>query len=341
MLRPGAEVTMGGRRSEAIVATTLQQDFNQPSIQINNNGLTLDCNHASVQLRAVSNASNPQFSWMGNGETFAGQMIQVTQPGSYCCTVTATNGCTSSNCATVSAMGTVIDLQLTLAGNPCAGGEKTLTATVAGGAMPYTYTWSTGATGASTTVPAGFTGLVSLTVTDNNTCNAQSAIVVAAALNVLALATKPSSGSAADGNIDLLVSGGQAPITFLWSNGSATEDISGLISGIYTVTLTDAMGCTKVLSVPLITVGIQEINAGIAVNILPNPVQELMTVQVQNPEGLDITLQLSDLSGRIVALQYGHGDTFFFDTTTITSGMYVLRVGTRWSNQVFKVVVAQ
>ena len=45
-----------------------------------------------------------------------------------------------------------------------------------------------------------------------------------------------------DGSIDLVVSGGLSPYTFIWSNGVFTEDINNLSSGTYTITVTDALG---------------------------------------------------------------------------------------------------
>jgi PKD repeat protein len=47
-----------------------------------------------------------------------------------------------------------------------------------------------------------------------------------------------------NGAIDLTISAGLTPFTYLWSNGANTEDISGLASGSYTVTATDAQGNT-------------------------------------------------------------------------------------------------
>ena len=46
-----------------------------------------------------------------------------------------------------------------------------------------------------------------------------------------------------NGSIDISLAGGASPFTFLWSNGAVTEDVSGLVPGIYTVIVTDANGC--------------------------------------------------------------------------------------------------
>ncbi len=46
------------------------------------------------------------------------------------------------------------------------------------------------------------------------------------------------------GAIDITVFGGVAPYTFLWANGAATEDITGLSSGDYHITVTDDNGCS-------------------------------------------------------------------------------------------------
>ncbi|HAD11698.1 MAG TPA: hypothetical protein DCF33_04580, partial [Saprospirales bacterium] len=47
-----------------------------------------------------------------------------------------------------------------------------------------------------------------------------------------------------NGAINLTVTNGAGPIIYLWSNNSTTEDITGLTAGIYTVTVTDGLGCT-------------------------------------------------------------------------------------------------
>ncbi|WP_345274623.1 Ig-like domain-containing protein, partial [Flaviramulus aquimarinus] len=63
-------------------------------------------------------------------------------------------------------------------------------------------------------------------------------------LELTGTATDVSCRTEATGNIDISVSGGKTPYTFSWNNGDTTEDLNNVIAGNYTVTVTDANGCT-------------------------------------------------------------------------------------------------
>lgn len=51
--------------------------------------------------------------------------------------------------------------------------------------------------------------------------------------------------SAADGDIDLTPTSGTPPFSFAWSNSATTSRISGLVPGVYTVTITDGASCVR------------------------------------------------------------------------------------------------
>ena len=54
------------------------------------------------------------------------------------------------------------------------------------------------------------------------------------------------------GKIDLIISGGTSPYKYVWSNGRTTQNISDLATGSYSVSITDANGCTKTIKITLI-----------------------------------------------------------------------------------------
>lgn len=70
------------------------------------------------------------------------------------------------------------------------------------------------------------------------------AFVSCSSLSVTTVATDESAQGANDGAVDATVTGGTGPYTYAWSNSANTEDINGLPSGNYCVTVTDANGCT-------------------------------------------------------------------------------------------------
>ncbi|MEJ7778401.1 MAG: SprB repeat-containing protein, partial [Daejeonella sp.] len=56
---------------------------------------------------------------------------------------------------------------------------------------------------------------------------------------------------ASTASINLNPAGGTAPYTFSWSNSQTTEDLSGLASGVYTVSVTDANNCTATSTITI------------------------------------------------------------------------------------------
>ncbi|HMQ48095.1 MAG TPA: SprB repeat-containing protein, partial [Saprospiraceae bacterium] len=63
----------------------------------------------------------------------------------------------------------------------------------------------------------------------------------------------PSCFGANDGSIDLTITGAVLPLTFDWSNNllDGQEDPTGLVAGLYSVTITDAIDCEVILDINL------------------------------------------------------------------------------------------
>lgn len=124
------------------------------------------------------------------------------------------------------------------------GADGAVNATVSGGTTPYTYAWSSGAT--TEDISNLSAGIYRLTVTDKNGCEVKDTAEVTepAALSSTVVAGDVSCNSGTDGSVNLTVSGGTSPYSYAWSNSTATEDLSGLAAGTYTVLITDNNGCT-------------------------------------------------------------------------------------------------
>ena len=119
-------------------------------------------------------------------------------------------------------------------------GEASVTAM--GGTMPYTYDWGNGQTTATAT---GLTaGNYEVTVTDANNCQAIIDANVPAADEVEIISftvTNASCAGGQDGEIVVDVQNGTPPYT--WSG-----PLTGLTAGQYSLTVTDAAGCTDILT---------------------------------------------------------------------------------------------
>lgn len=200
----------------------------------------------------------------------------------YSVVITDAKGCTGAvNSLTVTQPSAAISLSTNVVNETCGGtGNGAVTVTATGGTAPYTYNWNGSPTGDGTETITGLSGgSYSVTVTDSKGCTAVISATVAQTIPVL-LSTaivNPSCPPDAqqngfDGAINLTVTGGTGTKTYVWvaSNGGIVPpaqvnsgDLSLLRNGTYSVTVTDANGCTATTSVTL-------------TNTNPNPVKPVV-----------------------------------------------------------------
>jgi hypothetical protein len=141
---------------------------------------------------------------------------------------------------------------------------------VNGGTPGYSYTWSNGV--GAVEDPSGLNpGVYVLAVEDSLGCQTGVSVTINQPTEISTSATSEDEMAGDDGSIDLTVTGGTPPYSYLWDHGSINQDPSGLSSGDYVVTVTDANGCESDLSVTVASqVGILE-TEHVVLQVYPNP----------------------------------------------------------------------
>jgi hypothetical protein len=215
--------------------------------------VAVTCNGlANGSISTNVNGGTPPYSYLWNT---GAQTPSITGliAGSYSVTVTDLNGCTANASATVT-QPTAVTVSISSTQIPCAGSATgALSASAAGGTGPYTYQWSNGASGAA--IQNLLAGSYTVTATDAQGCTATASFTLTAfstpscSINIVSYVVNGN-----DGALGVTVTGGTSPYTYVWSNGSNASSLGGLAPGTYSVTVTDANGCTttctRVLPIP-------------------------------------------------------------------------------------------
>jgi hypothetical protein len=226
--------------AESITATeaiTITESLTQPTCNGFSNG--------AISLNVVGGSGAYSYSW-SNGTTQ--QDLTNLGSGSYTVVVSDSAGCSSQKTFTL-VNSTAITVGVNFRHPTCNQSNGLIDITPAGGVAPYTYLWNTGAT--TQDLANGVAGTYTVKITDATGCFVS--MVYALRLNnTLALKYVVSPTSCADdgsGAIDLTVTGGTAPYTYLWQDGITTEDRTGVKSGLYKVTVTDGSGCSSAINI--------------------------------------------------------------------------------------------
>ncbi len=206
-------------------------------------------NDGTASASATGGTGNLGFAWSNGASTAT---IENLSPGSYTVTVTDENGCAASQTVTVNAFGCAVTATLSAEDISCFGAaDGSASVSLDNAVEPYTFAWSNGeSTAAISSLNAG---TYTVSATDGNGCEVISSVAIQQPAQLIpnTTSTGVTAQGASDGTATANPNGGTEPFSFAWSNGETTATITGLPSANYTVTVTDANGCTAVQTVPV------------------------------------------------------------------------------------------
>ncbi len=290
---------------------------------------------------AAAGGQSPYTYSDGNGSNSTGLFTGLAG-GNYTITATDANQCTgtvsvsvSSTTPTISVTATTNTPQTTC-GNP----NGVLELSASGGALPYTFSTNTGSnsTGSFTGLAAGN---YSITVTDENGCSGSASFTVAdntPTITAIAISGNASSSTTADGSATVTPGGGTT-YTYFWSNLATTSGIINVLPGTYTVTVTDASGCSATASVVVgFNSGVNALATELTdVKLFPNPMNDNLTISANLTNTKNVTLEIFTLSGqKVMSRELGSINRIneTLDVKNLAKGNYVvsIKAGNQSSN---------
>ncbi|MEQ1745463.1 MAG: choice-of-anchor V domain-containing protein [Saprospiraceae bacterium] len=216
--------------------------------------INLNCSVTEIQLNGTPSSQGPNFDYQWtttDGNIISGDTTltpTVNEAGTYVLLVTnTTNGCTSTDAVAV-VQSPPVSATIGNVDHVNCNGEQdgSATATGSGGSGTFTYVWSNGDNTATADNLAAGTYFVSVTDGENCTATASVTINQPLVLNANATSTGETGSGSNDGTATASPSGGTPGYLYLWSTTETTATITGLAPGNYTVSVTDAAGCTAI-----------------------------------------------------------------------------------------------
>lgn len=235
---------------QATAVTFVQGDFAQPTVSATSP--TITCSVPSVAITSTATPANVTYRWTGpgiNAGNQAAQNPQVTTPGNYIVTVTATNGCTNTATVTVPADVAAPNVSATGVTLTCTQPSSTITG---GSTTPgVTYAW-TGPNGFTATVPTptiSVPGDYTLTVTAPNGCTSTAVAIATPDSNAPTATAAGGTLTCAVTSLPLAGSANLATVTWQWNGpagfNSTQQNPAVNTPGVYTLVVTNPQnGCT-------------------------------------------------------------------------------------------------
>jgi gliding motility-associated-like protein len=201
----------------------------------------------------LASGGTPPYSYNWSPTPSAGQGTGTASglcPGTYTCTVTDANNCTTAAPFTVTQPPQLITTETHVDVNCFGACNGSATITPSGGTPPYSYSWAPSG-GSAATASGLCPGTYTCTVTDFNGCTTTQVVTITEPpqLTLAAAGFNVSCFGGCDGQVVVIPTGGTGNYTFNWSVTACTSaSCNNVCAGNYNVTVTDGNGCTATAS---------------------------------------------------------------------------------------------
>ncbi|MBL7884365.1 MAG: SprB repeat-containing protein, partial [Bacteroidia bacterium] len=223
--------------------------INEPSVisVVTNSPLQACAGSCATLVTSVSGGTSPYtYLWTPNGNTTAFNVVcPVIASTTFTVVITDANGCTATATSMLIAdPGPSVNISSVNAtcNNQCDGSIINNTT----GAVTYTWAGTGGFTSTMQNPTNLCVGSYTLTATSSSGCSSQGFVNVnsSSTLSGSVVVNNASCFGICNGLLTAIPAGGTAPYTYVWSVGATTATINSLCAGTYTVTITDATGCS-------------------------------------------------------------------------------------------------
>lgn len=296
-----------------------------------------DCNSGllgSATISVSGGAPPYQYDW-GNGFINENNTNNLSS-GNYTVVVKDQNDCTNERNFTISNTGNPVISLSSLENESCSGlSDGNLNIDISGGSGDYDVLWSHD-NSSNLSLSNLSAGVYSVVVEDNNSgCNTQANFTIGQ--NFVILLDLVVLSAVEPGIIEATVIGGIEPFTYNWNNNTFnTPLIEGLENGVYTLQVTDNLGCSVMDSATIGGVSIQQIDELLSLSVYPNPTDKLLNVAVNFETNNDVEISVLNTLGQVIYRQKYQSiknDILTIDVSNFSTSTYFLKIKTGQQNQ--------
>ncbi|MBI2967725.1 MAG: gliding motility-associated C-terminal domain-containing protein [Bacteroidetes bacterium] len=205
---------------------------------------SVTCYGDSNGTATVTATGTPPYTylWVPTGQT--GQTATGLPAGVYFVIVTDGSGCSTTATVNITQPPLLYALAISTDALCFGSNDGIINLTVYDGTPGYSFLWNNLSTIEDLVASAG---AYSVTITDSKGCTFTYSDNIGEPSDiVLTTVASPATCGNADGSVAVSATGGTGSYTYIWFPGGATTDIvNSVTAGLYTVTVTDANGCTK------------------------------------------------------------------------------------------------